>query len=137
MNDSLHSLFLAHALGFFFLIVAIILLAQQKYYRDIFINTKSGSSVVLVASTVGLIFGISLVLMHNIWLWESEVLITIVAWIILLKSLAYLAFPEFMITLAHKIYSGSGYYFVMIVTGLLGVLLLSHGVYLYLSPLNV
>jgi hypothetical protein len=131
MNDSLHSLFLAQALGLYLLIVAIIMLARAGYYRNMLTHLKADSPTVVIVATVGLIVSIPLVLVHNIWIWESEVLITLIVWFLLIKSVLWLSFPECMVNLSQKIYSGWGYYAVAIIAGIIGILLINHGFYLF------
>lgn len=131
MHESLHTLFLAQAVGLYLVIIAIIMLARARYYQDLLTHIKVGSSAIVVAATLGLILGIMLVLVHNLWLWESEVLITIFAWCLLIKSILWLSFPEFMVNLTHKVYSGPGYYAVAIIAGLIGIVLMAHGFFLF------
>ena len=108
MHESLHTLFLAQAVGLYLVIIAIIMLDRARYYQDLLTHVKVGSSAIVVAASLGLTLGIILVLVHNLWIWESEVLITIFAWCLLIKSVLWLAFPEFMVNLTHKVYSGWG-----------------------------
>lgn len=131
MNDSLHSLFLAQAMGLYLVIVAIIMLTRARYYQDILTRTHVGSSSLVVMGTVGLILGIILVLVHNLWTMEIEVLITLVAWLVLIKSILWLGFPEMMVNYTHKIYQGPGYYIIAIIAGIVGVILMSYGFYLF------
>lgn len=129
MNDSLHSLFLAQAMGLYFVIVAIIMLARARYYQNILTRAHAGSSSMAVAGTMGLILGILLVLVHNIWVMDIEVLITMVAWLVLIKSVLWLGLPEMMANYTHKVYQGPGYYVLAILAGILGVILMSYGFY--------
>lgn len=131
MHESLHTLFLAQAIGLYLVIVAIVMLARAGYYRDLLTHVKVGSSAIVVAATLGLILGILLVLVHNLWIWQSEVLITLVAWCVLIKSVLWLSFPEFMVDLTHKVYAGWGYYVIAIIAGIIGVVLMAHGFYLF------
>lgn len=131
MNDSLHSLFLAQSMGVYLVIISIIMLSRAKYYRELLTHVKEGNPTLILAATLGLILGIVLVLVHNIWIWESEVLITLVSWFLLIKSVLWLSLPESMVRISHKVYSGSGYYVVASIAGVIGVLLISHGFYLF------
>ncbi|MBA2656197.1 MAG: hypothetical protein H0U70_04345 [Tatlockia sp.] len=131
MNESLHSLFLAQALGLYLLIVAIVMLSRAGYYRNMLANIKIGSPAIVIGAIVGLIVSIPLVLLHNIWVWESEVLITLVAWFLLIKSVLWLSLPEFMIKLTRRMYSGWGYYVAIAFVGIIAILLITHGFYLF------
>jgi uncharacterized membrane protein len=131
LNDSLHSLFLAQVMGLYLVIVAIVMLTRAAYYRNLLTHVKTDSPTIVLAATLGLILGLCLVVVHNIWIWESEVLVTLVAWFLLIKSVLWLAFPEKMVNFTHKMYSGPGFYFAAIVAGVIGILLISHGFYLF------
>ncbi len=131
MDDSYHTLFYAQVMGVFLLIMAIILISRASYYRNILTHVKEGSSITLVAASYGLILGIFLVFTHNIWVLDAEVLVTIVGWIVLIKSLLWLGFPEYMAGITRRMYSGAGYYVIAVITGIIGFLLITHGFYLY------
>lgn len=133
LNDSLHSIIIAQVMGFYLLIVAIIMLARAPYYRAMMTNLKSCNHAIMVGAAFSLIIGIFLVIVHNIWIWESEVMITVIGWLILIKSILWLALPERMMTFSNKLYSGAGYYVAAAITGILGILLLSHGFYLFIQ----
>lgn len=132
MEESLHTLFLAQVVGLYLIIISIIMLSRASYYRKILTHIQSGSSTAVVAATFGLILGLMLVCVHNIWIFESEVLVTLVAWFLLIKSVLWLAFPECMVNATHKLYSGWGYYAVAIIAGVVGVVLIAHGYFLFM-----
>ncbi|AMQ27771.1 TPA: hypothetical protein KKX32_002936 [Legionella pneumophila] len=131
MQESIHSLFLAQAIGLYLLIVGIIMLSRASYYRELLTHLKEGSATIVTAGSLGLIIGICLVLVHNIWVPESEVLVTLVAWLILIKSILWLGFPEFMVKCSQKAYTGTSYYVISIVVLIIGILLITHGFYLF------
>jgi hypothetical protein len=132
MNEAIHTILFAQAIGLYLLIIAIIMITRASYYQDILTHLKVGSSTVVVTAAFGLVLGILIVLTHQIWNFESEVLITLIGWILLIKSICWLSFPDFMVKMAHKMYSGWGYYAAAIFTGIIGVILSAHGFYLFM-----
>lgn len=48
----------------------------------------------LLCSFLYLPMGMAIVLVHNEWIWSSSVIVTILGWIILMKMLVFLFFPE-------------------------------------------
>ena len=130
--ESLHTLFFAQIMGLYLIIIAIILLARKNYYQHLLTNIKEGSSSVVVSSGFGLLIGLCVVLTHNIWLWETEVLVTLVGWGVVVKSVLWLSVPEYMVNMCKKIYGGIGYYLVIFITAVLGVVLTAHGYYLFM-----
>ncbi len=133
MHDSqLHTLFFAQSMGLYLVIVGIIMLARAPYYKEMLTHLKAGSASIVVGASFGLILGISLVLVHNIWVLESEVLVTLVAWFLLIKSVLWLGFPEAMVSYSKKFYSDAGYYFVAGLALIIGIILMAHGFYLFM-----
>ncbi|MBL7478436.1 hypothetical protein [Legionella bononiensis] len=131
MHESLHTLFFAQGIGLYLIIIAIIMLTRAAYYQEMLTHLKVGSATIVVAATIGLIIGILMVLVHNIWIWESDVLITLIAWLLVIKSVMWLAFPECMVKYTEKVYSGWGYYLVAIIAAIIGIVLLAHGFFLF------
>ncbi len=48
----------------------------------------------LLCSFIYIPFGVGIILIHSEWTWSSSVIVTILGWIILLKSAVFLFFPE-------------------------------------------
>lgn len=131
MPESLHSLLISQVLGFYLLIVAIVMLTRADYYRNLMTNLHEGSHAIMIGATFSLIIGIILVLVHNLWVWDEEVIITVVAWLILIKSVLWLAFPEKMMAFSRTFYAGPGYYITAAIALVIGIILLAYGFYLY------
>lgn len=127
MNEPLHTLLLAQAIGLYLLFIGIIMVARASYYQQVLTHLKAGSSSIVLAGSFGLILGIFLVLVHNIWIAESEVLITLIAWLVLIKSLLWLSFPEAMVVYSQRMYSGWRYYLLAFIAAAIGVTLMAHG----------
>ena len=51
-------------------------------------------AVLLLSAVVTLMLGLALVLQHNIWVMDWQVLVTILCWIVFLKGLFLLFFPK-------------------------------------------
>lgn len=133
VNESLHTILLAQGMGLYLVITAVIMLARPNYYKELLTHIKVSNSTITLAAIVGLMLGIALVLVHNIWIWESEVLITIISWFVLIQSVLWLSFPNCMINCNQKLYSGWTYYLVAIIAGIIGVTLMAHGFYPYMG----
>ncbi|KTD62061.1 hypothetical protein [Legionella spiritensis] len=132
MQESLLSLLMAQIFGFYFLIIAIVMITRPRYYSSILTNLKDCRVTAFAAATFSLFIGLLLVITHNIWVFESEVIITIVAWLILIQSILWLSIPEKMMVWSHWYYSGVRYYITAIIMGIIGILLLAHGFYLFI-----
>ncbi|KTC68070.1 Integral membrane protein (PIN domain superfamily) [Legionella birminghamensis] len=122
-----HTLLIEQVLGLYLLIVALILIARGPYYQELMKRVGTNSGWILVGASFSLVFGLIMVVIHNIWEWDYELLVTVIAWLIVVKSILWLAFPESMLGIAQRVYSGGSYYVIMALVGILGVFLISHG----------
>lgn len=89
-----HSIFLAQLMGSYLTITGIALFLNRDYYRKVIKNyLKEEGGIAVFGATLVLAIGLLLVLTHNIWSgWET--VITILAWLILLKGVIGLLFPK-------------------------------------------
>lgn len=132
MKDiSLHSLFLAQIMGLYMIIMPIILIQRRDLYRNILRGVEKSSLTLMMGGTFWLIVGLILVDLHNIWEWRPLVVITIVSWIILIKSILWLSMPEKMLAWCKKISQSSWFYLHMGITALLGVFMIAKGFFLF------
>lgn len=131
-TEPLHGLIFAQVIGLFLVIMTIIMVVRADYYRKLMMNLNADSGLIPVSASIVLVFGLSLIVMHNVWVWESDTLITIVAWVLVIKSVLWLALPERMVVMSHKLYGSYMYYIVAFIIAVVGVLLMTHGYYLYM-----
>lgn len=124
-----HSFILAQILGLYMVIMSIIMLSRASLYRGLIAQVQLGSSGLIIASSFSLFIGIGLVTIHNLWVWEPRLMVTLVAWFILVKSVLWLSFPECMLRCTKRLYAGPGYYVVSIIVAIIGIFLLTKGFY--------
>lgn len=127
--EAFHSYILGQIFGLYLIIMAIIMLARARYYRDMIRNLKPVSGSVVFGATYGLLLGLFLITVHNHWVWEPDVIVTFLAWLILIKSILWLAYPEAMLRFAKKAYTGKSYYVIIGIAAILGILLMARGYY--------
>ncbi|KTD06876.1 hypothetical protein [Legionella jamestowniensis] len=132
-----HSYLFAQVLGFYFLIMAIVLLARVNFYRRFFATLTADYGTILVSASFGLAVGLLIVVTHNFWILEPHVLIvTIVGWLILIKSILWLSIPDTMAAFSKRVYLGAGYYIVVAILAILGIVLISKGFYRFYPELG-
>lgn len=127
-----HSFMVAQVLGLYMLITAIILLSRANYYKELIQQLEYNNVAIWISASISLMLGIFLVIIHNIWVLEPRLLVTIICWIILIKSVLWLAIPEKMLELTKRCYSGSGYYITLVIMVIIGILILTKGFYLFM-----
>lgn len=90
-------MFLGKILGLYILIVGVTVLTRKKMFTEVLREyTKSKHKMMnYFAAAMVLIMGLALVLGHNIWVGGFlPVVVTIFGWLILIKGLTLLLFPE-------------------------------------------
>ena len=133
----LHSFILAKALGLYMIVMAIVMITRPNYYKDIMQHIQKEKLATLSGASFSLIFGLLLLSVHNFWAFEPYVVVTIVAWVIVIKAVLWLAIPERMADMLHEIYSGKLYYVIAIITGIFGIWILSYGIFLFGGPFPI
>lgn len=88
------SLILAKILGPYILALGVGLFLNSERYRRIFQQSLNEPHIVFLASLVTLLIGSSTVSLHNVWVWEWPVIITILGWFSLLKGFLGVSFPD-------------------------------------------
>lgn len=126
-TELLHSYLLAQFFGLYLLISAIILLARHKFYRNMVNKIGADSGAITVGASYSVMLGIFLVMVHNVWVWNPQVLVTILCWAMLIRGILWLSFPETMVKIARHVFGGNGYYVGIIVAAVIGVILTSKG----------
>lgn len=125
-----HTVILEQVFGLFFLITSVIYLSRADFYRAMAKKMDDQSGAIFFSSLSGLMLGIFLVILHNNWAWGPQVVVTIICWVILVRSIVWLAFPEQMIDVTKKIISGPMFYFYILLMFVVGVYLVARGFYL-------
>ena len=96
------SFFLAALLAPILLVAGIGVLVNRGYYRTLgeeFLNSKP---LVYLASVIGFVAGLAVVLVHNEWALDWRVLITLLAWAQFVRGAAFLLAPERAIALSRR-----------------------------------
>lgn len=94
--------FLAQVLGWYFVIIGTFVLIRKDLVRGVMEDVLSQRALVFVVAIMTLILGLVLVASHNIWIMAWPVIITILAWLVLIGGLMRLFFPEKVRDLGHR-----------------------------------
>jgi len=130
IGSPFQSYLFAQAFGLYFVIMAVILLSRKNYYRNRLMQKPTYPS--LLSCSLSLFIAILFVLLHNIWVMQPKVYVTLVCWLFLIRSILWLSIPERMFAFSKKIYSGKGYYLLIAFMLFMGVMLMAKGSYLYI-----
>lgn len=113
------SIFLAKIIGLYSIIIGLALLFNAKYYQYASKQIVENDGVLFVFNVFSLAIGLLLVVSHNIWIMDWRVLITLFAWVTLLRSITRLYFPTFVQTKSASLLKNST---VIIIGGVISVI---------------
>ena len=88
------SIFLARLIGPALLIVGIGILLNQTYYRGMTKEFVASRPLFYLAAVIGVLAGLAIVLVHNVWVLNWRVLITLFGWINLIRGALSILLPE-------------------------------------------
>lgn len=117
------SVFLAQAFSIYFIVVTLAMLFNKDYYTKAAIELLQHKGLALLTGIFTLILGILLVLFHNIWIANWQVIITILAWLTLIKGIMRLFFPKQMQSWIDALKKSGFFYSTLGIMLILGVLL--------------
>jgi hypothetical protein len=87
------STFLARLLGPALLTVGLGILINRDYYRGMVTQVTDSRLRMFIIAMIGLVAGLAVVLVHNVWTLDWRVLITLLGWINFLRGVVSILFP--------------------------------------------
>ncbi len=90
------SIFIAQIYAVVFIAVGLGLLFEPKYYHKVFDDIMKEPGVLYFGGMAALVVGFLIVTYHNIWQ-NWPMLVTMVGWVALIKGIALLVFPKYMV----------------------------------------
>ncbi|MGA7329963.1 MAG: hypothetical protein WBX25_37140 [Rhodomicrobium sp.] len=102
-TDIQTSVFIARLLGPVFLTAGFALLLDGKRFREILREFIDSPALLYFAGFLGLLGGLALVLTHNVWLISWRLLITVMGWVTLVRALATMFRPQWIVA-AGRVY---------------------------------
>ncbi len=127
LESYLHSFMIAKILGLWMVILSITMLAKREYFRVLVRAFDEEKVAHFVFASMLTFLGIALVSFHSYWVLNQLLIVTIACWLILLKGILWLAFPEWLTRASQKIVNSPWYWVGAIITLIYGVVLLSYG----------
>ena len=130
-ETKLISFILSQFIGLYVFIVAVSMFIRAREYRQLVNKMNPDSGTILLAGLMGLLLGLFLVGIHNVWVFKPIVFITLFCWLVLLVSMMCLVAPEKLVSMIKKRCAGSNYYVFASVMLFIGLLFFGRGVYQY------
>ena len=88
------SIFVAKILGPVFIVVATAMILNKGLIQKLMEDFCKNSALLYFGGVSSLIFGLVIVIMHNVWAWNWTVIITIFGWMGILKGIWLIVFPN-------------------------------------------
>ena len=114
------SMFLAKLLGLYLFIVALGVLFNLETYRKVINDSVRNIVYVYFGGILALLFGLLIVLVHNSWVANWTVIVTVIGWLALIKGIWLLVFPGTLIKFA-EYYQGKTAFIVVQLLIVLGI----------------
>jgi len=88
------SIFLALVIGFYLFLVNLAALVHQQHFKKIRTEFLADHPLATLTASLSLLFGLFVVVAHNLWVAGWPVLVTLIGWIALLQGAAALLIPD-------------------------------------------
>lgn len=122
------SKFLGKVMGIYLIIVNLAMLVNMQQFASLISNLNNDAPLMFVSGFIALIVGLLAVVSHNVWQWSWRVIITILAWLILIKGITILFYPSVIRNLSLSFIQNQGFaYGTIIVDFVLGITLCYFG----------
>lgn len=103
------SAFFAQIIGFYLIFMCLAMILQPQRFKKTMTDLMSHPASIFICSTMNILFGLFILVPHNMWVAGWPLLITLIGWLVLLKGIAGFMFPEKYINMAKNLISKTGY----------------------------
>ncbi len=94
MEDAIVGYFLAAILGPMLVVLGLSVLCYRKAWAKIVADFKKNHYTMIPLAIVSLLLGLFVVNVYNVWEWDVFLIITLLGWIMILKSAFYFLAPS-------------------------------------------
>ena len=103
------SVFLAQVIGTYLFLVSLAMLAHQHRFKKITTDLLGNPPLLTFTGLIGIILGLLIVCVHNAWVSDWPLLITLIGWIVLLQGISRLLFPGTYSKMVKELLNDTGY----------------------------
>ena len=93
--------FLANVFGLSIITVNLSLLLYPKNIKNVF-DSMQNELTLFSTGLISFVIGTTMILTHNIWVYDWRVIVTLLGWMILVKGVIRLFLPEIAVKMAKK-----------------------------------
>jgi len=95
------SIFLAKIISVYLIVAAIGILFNLKTYQKVMEDFFKNAALIYLGGAFALVIGLLIVLSHNVWVTNWQVIITIFGWLGLLKGIWLIVLPNTAVKISH------------------------------------
>lgn len=122
------STYLARVIGLYLVLVSAAMLINLPLFLNQVSLLIQNASLMYFAGFTTMILGLLLVVGHNIWEWSWRLIVTLFGWIVLLKGVSLLFYPQFLGMLSVRFVNDATLaYYVAVIDLVLGLVLCYNG----------
>ena len=103
------SIFCAQVIGLYLFLVSLATLVHQQRCRKTAAEFSTNHALVCLTGGLNLLFGLIIVVMHNIWVAQWPVLITIIGWLLVIQGVLKIFFPDTHARYSKNLLAKSGF----------------------------
>lgn len=93
------SVFLAQLIGPLFLVMGLGMLINGEGYRGMAQEFLASRALIYIAGIMAFVPGLAIVLLHNVWVFDWRLIITLLGWLSLIGGVFRLLFPRQVTTI--------------------------------------
>lgn len=123
-----YTIFFIKFFGYFFFLMSAALLVSKEG-REAILGVATDKSFIISTGFLSLMFGLPVIILHNIWSFNVVGLVTVIGWLSVLKGVIRIAKPSYVAELTAKFDSDSKIWLVVVL--LIGAGLMYAGYYPY------
>ncbi|MDF1646482.1 MAG: hypothetical protein P1U61_05850 [Legionellaceae bacterium] len=132
IGSHFQSFLFSQVFGLYFVIVSIAMISRADYYKEMITQLKAPGLGVMMVASVSLFVSLFLVVLHNIWVFQPRVIVTVICWVFVIKSVLWLAAPVRMLNMLKGIWTGRKHYVACTFMFVLGIFMMARGFYLFM-----
>lgn len=121
------SIFLSQVIGCYLVIMSLAVLIHQVRFKKIVQEFIANAPLVAFTGALNLIFGLLILVPHNLWIARWPVVVTLIGWIFIIRAILQLFFPDAFSRLTKTLMEKKGLLFVYWIVLLVGIYLLWAG----------
>ena len=121
------SIFLAKVLGIYLILVCLAVLMKRRSLGSAIIDLDKNPLFIYFSGALILILGLVMVNLHNIWMADYRVVITILGWLTVLKGVARLFFADKIVSIGQSVFNSRFFTPLIVIFLIVGIWLTSKG----------